>query len=1034
MKSRRKTGRLGAGKVLILLLASLAFFLPGFTAHAQHYTFAQFGPLDGLLNQDVSAIVEDRRGILWVGTENGLFQADGSHFVRVESYANAAYGSVLAMHVDAAGRVWVLGAKRLVYFHEDGVLHVVPGIELSLLLDDSVAVTSLPSSPDTVFLLWNGQLQQVRSTDGGRNWESSPGFTEPVLANHPKLRRLSSIVADPKRGTLWTGCGDALCELHPPSAEAVQGRMMVTEWDASRGVPGNAWDHVMLARDGRVWARGTGDVLRLDPATWAVDRFGDPSGGSDPRVHYGQIAEDPRDGSLLALVPDGLARLKDGKWSRLTAQNGLPPSQIVTLFFDRSGGFWLAPIGGGIWRWLGYANWQHWTRAEGLSSDVSWNMLRDRAGQLWVAANNDLDRIDDGTAHGVRVAPGRVVPQHSGIPMREVQTIAMDARGHIWAGTGGGSLMDFDPVTNHARLVAEGLGFVDRVKEEDTPGEQRVWVCASSGVGYVSEADHWSRLHMVRDAGAPTANVWGMTQDRFGDRVRDQTGAGPGALWFSAKGGIYRFANGGAGPIWSHIEFPDGARLINYPMLEAAPDGTLWLQAAMPTPLLHIRITGNHASILDAVPASMIGSDDISFIKVDRRGWLWVGTDLGVYVFNGKRWVQCTQEDGLISNDTDTAGVFEDGDGSMWFGTAGGVSHLLDPAELFRVPAPRISVRDVRLNGSELEGRDGPVDGPSFNVRAPELSVELFSTYYKRPRAVVFRYRLLGLENEWQTTDQGSLHFSGLSAGDYMLSVQAVDQRVHAASPVIDYSFTVLPPWYRRDRAKIGGAALLLILIVAGWKLSLHRLQTSEANLKRKVDRQTAQLLAEKAQLELAQLELQETARRDALTGLLNRSAIFDVLARMRRTALDEGSSLAVIMADLDHFKSINDQCGHAVGDAVLRECAERFKETLRPGDAVGRYGGEELLMAIPGLTPEHAVARIEGIREAIAAQAVVHGEHALRVTCSFGVAWLNQRHRDVETVVNAADAALYLAKENGRNRVEFAPDAAEEIFVAGRC
>ena len=1023
VKDMRDTGGSAAGRASALLLVSLAYLflclLAPFAARAQHYTFAQFGPLDGLLNQDVSAIVQDRRGILWVGTENGLFQADGSHFVKVESYANAAYGSVLAMHVDTAGRVWVLGGKRLVFFPDDGVLHQVPGIDLSLLLDNGVALTSLPDRPNTVFLLRNGHLQQVHSPDGGTAWESSPAIAEPQLAAHPALGHLDGLVADAKRGVLWAGCGQALCELRPPGADAVRASTLATEWDTNRGVPANGWRNLMLARDGRLWARGTGELLRLDPATWAVDRFGDPSGGSDPHVRYGQIAED-LDGSILAIVPDGLARLKDGKWNRLTAQNGLPPSQIVTLFFDRSGGFWLTPIGGGIWRWLGYGNWQHWTSAEGLSSNVSWNMLRDKAGQLWVATNNDLDRIDD-AAGGLQ---GKVVPQHSGAPMRGAQTIAADARGHLWIGTSGGQLMDFDPKTNHTQRVAEGLGFVDRVMEEDAlQGEpERVWVCTSSGLGYVSAADHWSGLHPVHDPGAPQANVWGMTQDR------DRNGSG--ALWFSAQGGIYRLANSASGPVWSHIEFPDGARMMNYPMLEAAPDGTLWLQAAMPTPLLHLRVTGNHATILASVSGNMIGSDDISFIKVDRRNWLWVGTDLGVYVSDGRRWVHCTEEDGLISDDTDTASVFEDGDGSMWFGTAGGVSHLLHPAELFRVAAPQISVRDVRLNGIEL----ATGVQPNFNLRDPELSVELFSTYYKRPRAVVFRYQLLGLQNEWQTTQEGSLHFSSLAAGDYTFSVQAMDQRVHAASAPIEYSFTVLPPWYRRDRAKVGGAVLLLLLIAAGWQLSLHRLKTSEANLKRKVDQQTAQLLAEKEHLERTQQELMETSRRDALTGLLNRSAIFEVLAGMRRTALDEGSTLSVIMADLDHFKSINDQCGHAVGDAVLRECAERFKETLRPGDAVGRYGGEELLMAIPGLTPAHAVARIESIREAIAAQAVVHGEHVLQVTCSFGVAWLNERNRDVETVVNAADAALYLAKQNGRNRVEFTPDAAQEAFVVGRC
>jgi diguanylate cyclase (GGDEF)-like protein len=469
--------------------------------------------------------------------------------------------------------------------------------------------------------------------------------------------------------------------------------------------------------------------------------------------------------------------------------------------------------------------------------------------------------------------------------------------------------------------------------------------------------------------------VWSAAQDEDG------------RLWFSAEGGIYGLDQA----VWQHIRMPAGANLMDYPVLATAPDHTLWMQGPMPTPLLHLSIHAGQATLLGTVPGSVIGSDDISFIRVDKRNWLWVGTD------------------------------YEDSDGSMWFGTASGLSHLLHPAELFQVAPPDINVRDVRLNNAELVAGQSR----SFNLRRPQLTATLFSTYYTRPRAVVFRYRLLGLDNEWQTTENGRIVFSSLPAGEYTLSLQAMDQRVHAFSAPLNYAFTVLPPWYKRDSALVAAGILLFLVGTLAWRFSLGRLKASEAILKQRVDRQTAQLLSEKLELERTQQELLETTRRDSLTGLLNRSAIFEVLALMRRKARANNTPLSVVMADLDHFKQINDQCGHAVGDAVLRECAERLRETMRPADAVGRYGGEELMLLIPGLNQEHALNRLEEIRAAIASHPIVHGEHVLQVTCSFGVAWLNEQHDDLESVVNAADKALYRAKQNGRNRVEFVQEAA---------
>ncbi len=981
-----------------LLFASVLLSSPSPEAQAQHYTFSQFGQSDGLLNEDVSAIVQDRRGVLWVGTENGLFRADGSHFVKAESFEGARHGSVAAMHVDAAGRVWVLGAKQLVFFDESAALHAVPYSSVNVFPGESAAIASLPDEPDLVYVSWNNQLTAVGSSDGGRTWVSSAAFSPESLAAHPDLARLHGLAADPGHRAFWAPCGEALCELH-----TAPGGMLVTVWDSTRGIPKNYWTSVVLARDGRVWARGTGDVVRLDSGTGAVDRFGDPSGGAAPQLRSAQLVQDA-DGTMIANLPDGLARLVDGRWQRLTSASGLPSSQIVTAFFDRSGGFWLAPRGGGLWRWLGYGNWQAWTRSDGLSSNVVWNMTRDQAGQLWVAATDGLGRLDEKN--------GRMLPFHPATPWRETESVAADQHGHLWVGTSTGRLFALAAGTSRTREVVGDLGVIFAIKAE-RPGAQaeaRVWVCAASGLWYVSGADHWQAVHRVIEVGAPRGQTWAVTQD------------GSGTLWFSAEGGIYRNAQG----VWTHIQFPDGAKLVDDPALEAAPDGTLWIQSARPNPLLHIRIQGEQAKILAAVPDETVGSDDISFLKLDRRGWLWVGTDMGVYAFDGQHWVHCTEEDGLISNNTDTGSVYEDADGSMWFGTAGGLSHLLRPAELFHVPPLQISSKDVRLGGIPLQAGEHP----RFDLRAPDLFIELFSTYYKRPHAVVFQYRFEGLQKRWQAAEGSSFHFSGLAPGDYTLSIQAMDKRVHTFSEPIHYTFTVLPPWYGRDRTKIGAGLLFLLAGGCWWRLSLYRLKASEADLKVRVDRQTAQLLAEKEQLECTQRELVETAKRDALTGLLNRSAIFDALERMRKEALHAGFTLSVIMADLDHFKSINDQCGHTVGDAVLRECASRFRETLRPGDALGRYGGEELLIVIPHLQPSHAVARVEEIRRAIASRPVVHGGHVLEVTCSFGVAWLNAEHRSVESVVNSADEALYQAKQNGRNRVEFAPEAAEEAYA----
>jgi two-component system cell cycle response regulator len=122
-------------------------------------------------------------------------------------------------------------------------------------------------------------------------------------------------------------------------------------------------------------------------------------------------------------------------------------------------------------------------------------------------------------------------------------------------------------------------------------------------------------------------------------------------------------------------------------------------------------------------------------------------------------------------------------------------------------------------------------------------------------------------------------------------------------------------------------------------------------------------------------------------------------------------------MLDADHFKIVNDTYGHPTGDDVLREISARCRKTLRANDILGRYGGEEFVIVFPETNVEEAGAVAERLRAAVAANPIQVGEHALDVTVSIGVAAYSPGH-NVERMVERADAALYTAKQDGRNRV----------------
>ena len=164
--------------------------------------------------------------------------------------------------------------------------------------------------------------------------------------------------------------------------------------------------------------------------------------------------------------------------------------------------------------------------------------------------------------------------------------------------------------------------------------------------------------------------------------------------------------------------------------------------------------------------------------------------------------------------------------------------------------------------------------------------------------------------------------------------------------------------------------------------------------------------------------QLREQALCDPLTGLYNRRYLDEFFERELARVQRENLPLAVALIDLDHFKRLNDECGHLVGDDVLKAVAQHLLDNLRSTDAVFRIGGEEFLLILPGADPDEASARLQSICSQLAAREIATRGGDQRVTLSAGLAYWPQQGQALDELLHAADAALYQAKRTGRNRV----------------
>jgi diguanylate cyclase (GGDEF)-like protein len=325
---------------------------------------------------------------------------------------------------------------------------------------------------------------------------------------------------------------------------------------------------------------------------------------------------------------------------------------------------------------------------------------------------------------------------------------------------------------------------------------------------------------------------------------------------------------------------------------------------------------------------------------------------------------------------------------------------------------PRPLIDQVRFNQTVLPFEQGVTVGPGAGVLAIQFAAPVSAA------ADHLRYRLVGFDSDWtEAGKEREAVYNQLPPGRYQLDFEEAESASSGSSVLASLPIVVIPQYWETGRFRALCAILLLVVIFVIYKLRVHYLLQHAHKLEEEVNQTKGELhLAVKIAGD-AQRTLKEQALKDSLTGLWNRRAIFAMLEKEVCRAERDHLPITLVMIDLDHFKAINDSYGHLTGDAVLREAANRIFELMRPYDFVGRYGGEEFLIVLPGCSPGNGIQRAEDFRRVIGDRPVPTAFGPLTITCSLGVAAYDEA-MPPEHLIHQADEALYRAKRLGRNCV----------------
>lgn len=976
--------------------------------------FESVGSADDIPYGVVTRIVQAPSGLFWIGTQNGLLRFDGYRFRRFvhdpRDPSSLSGDFVQSLAVDARGRVWVgTEADGVSVFdperdrftrhrHEPGRSDGIgPG-----------PIHAIAVAPDgAVWIAADvGLVRHDPDSGAFRSWLGERADRVPG----PDLR-VQSLLFD-RAGHLWIGTRDGLARVRAGSAAVERFRTQ-----GSPALAGKDISTLFADSGGQLWV-GTREhgAARLDPGSGRLLWIGreHPQAEALSQGWVNAIAQPSADEIWFSRFSEGVTIVdrEQGSVRHLLRHDPAIPSGLSfdalgVLAVDRSGLLWVGAWGGGLQRHnprnqairlLRHSP----THPHRLSHPSVLRILERADGSVLVGTTgNGIDIIDRrrGVVGGFRPDPSDPRALASGV----VSGLAEDAQGRLWVGTYQSGVHRLDPGADGFRRYGREHGLPTlQVEYLYAARDGRLWVGTGDGLlRFDPAADRFVAL--LDTAGhAPQVRINGIDEEEDG------------RLWIATSGGLYAVEPGSE--VLSHRA--DTARgLVSDHVASVLVDarGRLWVDTAKGLQRLLRGDDGGERFEDVSERLGMAGQALGGSLQEDAQGRIWSP----LYVFDPEAMTiyALHRADGMDIGAHWIGSAARTRDGHLLFGGSTGLAMVAPERFLPWREDPR-----VILSGLTVDGREQPLARVERGLRLASgqrrFSVEFGTTDFAAPQANRYEYRLLGESEQWTEADAEHriASFSNLWPGQYVLELRARNRVGDASSAPTRMAVTVDPAWWQT-----GWFALAMLLLVAVLGFLLVRLSASQYRrralaLQALVDERTRELRAVAQRAELA-------SRTDPLSGLGNRRSIDIALpdriaAMQRRRAGGEGVRLAFLVIDIDGFKAINDRLGHRAGDRVIERIGALIGQSLREGDLAARWGGEEFLVVAAVADEAEAWRRAEGLRVAVA-QA---DGATVPLTVSIGAACLpfdagRPESPGWEQVVEIADAAMYIAKHEGRNR-----------------
>ena len=910
---------------------------------------------NGFKSNSATVIFEDSKKTLWIGTNgNGLAAYKKNEFTMFTMENGLVSNYINTISEDDSGNIWIGTRKGLNLLNESWKISTLDYLEIknesiNIAYKDQNGKMLIAAGKSGLFEVFENRLKQTKYSKFLKNFE--------ILS-----------ILDDKNGKIWIGTKN--------NGLFIYNDGKLKSYPVLDNINVKTVNTIKYGNKKSVWICTDSGIFRFYNNNFSA--YTEKSGLSNNQVV--DFYEDLEGNAWIATSRGGLIKLSESKFYSISKKHGLIHNTTNVIMNDKDGNYWIGTDKGlSLYR---NSSFLDHPLTKKMSNIRVRHIIQDSSDKIWVCTYSKLGIVS--------FADGKIksYSTENGLSSNRCRFVLEDKDGKIWVGTSNGlNTIVNNRIINYTKKDGLNDNYILSLFRDS---RENIWITTNGGGVNLFKNDNFIS-YSTKD---------GLASDVVFSVFEDSRST----LWFATNNGLSRYKNN---------------KFLNY-----------------------------------SVEDGLFGNAVFQILE-DRKGKFWMTADIGIFTaelvdmehfaerkLNKIKMKLYDNLDGLPGASTPVSWGIHNKNGEIWFPTLNGVANLNTLALISNQFKPPVFIEEILVDNRKYSPDNSLILKPDYK----RITINFAALSFVVPDKVKFKYILEGFDDDWSDiSTERHASYTILPPGNYNFRVIAVNNDGLWNKDGISFKIIQKPYFYQTIWFNLLLILIFFFIVFAVFIFRIRNLRKNKLKLETLVQQRTKEISIQKneiiqknSELEIQQKQLAESKLNleqankilnklsvtDSLTGLSNRRKFDEFLYKEWGRNTRRKSPISLLMIDVDYFKYYNDEYGHHAGDMCLKSVAEALINSLhRSSDLIARYGGEEFAAVLPDSDMRSAFVVAERIREEIKKKNIKHEKSSVDsiLTVSIGVATeIPLVDYEYIELLKRADEALYRAKTEGRNRVSF--------------